>query len=100
MSRTHVEPIIDPDRIALARRLLADKRGAGSMVEWDDAVSAISAAFRHGYSMHFADQGGASACRICGCSFFAPCRTEDGPCGWATDDLCTACEPFVEGANP
>lgn len=30
-------------------------------------------------------------CRVCGCDEMRACQTEDGPCGWAKPDLCTAC---------
>lgn len=30
-------------------------------------------------------------CGICGCTQSSACESEDGPCGWARSDLCTAC---------
>lgn len=30
-------------------------------------------------------------CRSCACSWFDPCQTLQGSCGWAAPDLCTAC---------
>jgi len=30
-------------------------------------------------------------CRVCGCSQLNPCETDEGPCGWAESDLCSAC---------
>lgn len=30
-------------------------------------------------------------CRVCGCSQDNPCQGEQGTCGWAESDLCTAC---------
>ncbi|MDR3510674.1 MAG: hypothetical protein P4L73_03510 [Caulobacteraceae bacterium] len=32
------------------------------------------------------------ACRVCGCTWFRACLTEDGPCWWVEDDLCSACD--------
>lgn len=31
------------------------------------------------------------ACRVCGCTEDSACFTDEGPCGWAEADLCTAC---------
>lgn len=31
------------------------------------------------------------ACRGCGCTEHNACMTEDGPCGWARPQICTAC---------
>jgi hypothetical protein len=36
-------------------------------------------------------QPAAGYCRICGCSQFNACETDDGPCGWIEEDLCSAC---------
>jgi hypothetical protein len=33
----------------------------------------------------------APKCRICGCTQLRACVTEDGPCWWASPDLCSAC---------
>jgi hypothetical protein len=30
-------------------------------------------------------------CRVCGCTWYAPCITKDGPCYWVKEDLCSAC---------
>jgi len=30
-------------------------------------------------------------CRVCGCTFEHACETEDGPCHWVEEDLCSAC---------
>lgn len=32
------------------------------------------------------------ACRVCGCTDLAACVTEDGPCHWVAEDLCSACD--------
>jgi len=32
------------------------------------------------------------SCRVCGCTEDNACVDDDGPCGWAEDDLCTACK--------
>jgi len=32
---------------------------------------------------------GDRACRVCGCTEYEPCEP---PCGWADEELCTACE--------
>lgn len=37
------------------------------------------------------DDDGEQACRVCGCTESNACVDDDGPCGWAEDDLCTAC---------
>ena len=34
-------------------------------------------------------------CRICGCTNEAACETEDGPCYWVENDLCSACSKAV-----
>jgi hypothetical protein len=31
------------------------------------------------------------SCRRCGCTDDRACQTEDGPCFWVEDDLCSAC---------
>ncbi|MBX3447537.1 MAG: hypothetical protein KF765_12355 [Parvibaculaceae bacterium] len=30
-------------------------------------------------------------CRVCGCTQENACQTEDGPCFWLEDDLCSGC---------
>jgi|SoiMethySBSTD1v2_1073268.scaffolds.fasta_scaffold06035_31 hypothetical protein len=30
-------------------------------------------------------------CKACGCSELQACMTEDGPCWWITDELCSGC---------
>jgi len=30
-------------------------------------------------------------CRVCGCTDEHACETDDGPCHWVEDDLCSAC---------
>lgn len=30
-------------------------------------------------------------CRVCGCTWNNACMTEQGPCWWVEDDLCSAC---------
>lgn len=30
-------------------------------------------------------------CRVCGCAEDHPCMTEDGPCFWLEQDLCSGC---------
>ncbi len=37
-----------------------------------------------------------AACVLCGCRQHSPCETPHGPCGWATQDLCTACSAVAE----
>lgn len=40
-------------------------------------------------------------CRECGCSQFDPCiADQSGPCAWAAEDLCTACEPPAAARTP
>jgi hypothetical protein len=36
-------------------------------------------------------------CRICGCTDSNACITEDGPCCWIWEDLCSACDYFPDG---
>lgn len=36
-------------------------------------------------------KAGLPICRTCGCTEHTPCMTDEGPCGWAAGDLCTAC---------
>lgn len=31
-------------------------------------------------------------CRVCGCSDFDACMTDDGPCWWVEEDLCSGCD--------
>lgn len=38
-------------------------------------------------------------CRVCGCDHYHPCITEDGPCYWVEDDLCSACSKNMEKFN-
>jgi hypothetical protein len=38
-------------------------------------------------------------CRLCGCTDSTPCITEEGPCSWVLDDLCSACCVFLEDQN-
>lgn len=35
-------------------------------------------------------------CYVCGCDEMHACETEEGPCGWADDHLCTACDDAGE----
>lgn len=30
-------------------------------------------------------------CRRCGCTDFEPCLTDEGPCCWVENNLCSAC---------
>mgnify|MGYP007013984346 FL=1 len=30
-------------------------------------------------------------CRVCGCSWDNACVTDDGPCYWVEEDLCSSC---------
>ena len=39
-----------------------------------------------------------ATCRVCGCTEMSACVTDDGPCAWAEDDLCTACVGKAEAA--
>jgi len=36
-------------------------------------------------------------CRVCGCTYHNPC---EGGCGWADEDLCTACANDDEAGSP
>lgn len=33
----------------------------------------------------------AQVCRVCGCTEYNACETDDGPCDWVEPDLCSAC---------
>jgi hypothetical protein len=35
-------------------------------------------------------------CRICGCTDFEACRTEEGPCYWVSENLCSECAETSE----
>jgi len=38
-------------------------------------------------------------CRVCGCTDYDPCITDEGPCSWVEKDLCSACctyEDFIK----
>lgn len=37
-------------------------------------------------------------CRACGCTQNAACMTEEGPCYWIEEDLCSACLDAEDGA--
>jgi hypothetical protein len=39
-------------------------------------------------------------CRVCGCTEDHACLTEEGPCYWVEDDLCSACQPVVDFHPP
>jgi len=42
-------------------------------------------------------------CRRCGCTEFDPCFTDDGPCSWIEENLCSACvttEDFERWRSP
>ena len=36
-------------------------------------------------------------CRVCGCTQMQACQTEDGPCFWLEDDLCSGCLDAEDG---
>lgn len=38
-------------------------------------------------------------CRVCGCDDNHACMTEEGPCYWVEDDLCSACAEKTEEAK-
>lgn len=38
-------------------------------------------------------------CRVCGCSEFNACMTDNGPCHWVEKDLCSACQ-FTFAGGP
>jgi hypothetical protein len=84
------------DRLALARRLLADAgiHPGALMVSRIDAVAAIADAFEHGRRIAVAEIAGERHCRVCGCTALNACRP---PCGWAGEDLCTACADAAGG---
>jgi len=42
------------------------------------------------------EEGNTIACRVCGCTWENACVTEEGPCYWAEDDLCSVCENWLE----
>lgn len=31
-------------------------------------------------------------CRVCGCTYNNACVTENGPCSWVDEDLCSVCD--------
>ncbi|HUV53024.1 MAG TPA: hypothetical protein VMW64_08125 [Dehalococcoidia bacterium] len=35
-------------------------------------------------------------CRVCGCTNEHACETDEGPCHWVEDDLCSACAAKVK----
>lgn len=37
-------------------------------------------------------------CRACGCSQLNACETDDGPCSWVEEDLCTRCAAEGSGS--
>ena len=37
-------------------------------------------------------------CRVCGCTDFDQCVSEDGPCEWVEADLCSSCALLVPGS--
>jgi hypothetical protein len=51
-----------------------------------------------GMARSLADQDAGLVCRECGCTDANPCVDEDTgeTCGWASDDLCTFCDPDSE----
>lgn len=36
-------------------------------------------------------------CRVCGCTGTRACMTEDGPCFWLEEDLCSGCLDREDG---
>lgn len=96
MSETIVRAI-DPERMALARRLLFEGRHieGGAFIDLDDAAAAIAEAFEHGRRFGAARVRGVRACRVCGCTDLAPCH--GFTCAWVGETLCDACQPFLQG---
>jgi hypothetical protein len=92
-----IERDLDPDRMALARRLLFERRRVhgGAFIDLDDAAAAIAEAFEHGRRFGVAKVVRTRVCRVCGCTEFDPCR-DALPCAWVGPDLCDLCKPFTE----
>lgn len=85
-----------PDTKALAGRLLSDaglEPGALTLSR-ADVEQLLGAAFDMGAHAGVADVADDRRCRICGCTQYRACP---GSCSWVGPDLCSTCEPFVEG---
>jgi hypothetical protein len=49
---------------------------------------------------HEALDAPARACRACGCTENRACVADGEACGWAEQDLCTACVEILDGPPP
>jgi hypothetical protein len=89
---------IDPDALALTRRLIAEQgiEPGALMVPRADVDALVALAAIHGARLISAKVLNFRFCRVCGCTETASCRPE--PCWWASRDLCSACAPFVGAA--
>lgn len=90
-------PVFERDVVPLTRRLLAEAGlPAGALtIGAADVQRLVARAMDVGGERLLAAAAGDRACRVCGCTQFRACRPPHGPCAWAADDLCTACEEFV-----
>lgn len=74
------------ERLGLARELVRQLAGRGEDVAGTEVTEDAD---------RLVDDWDGGECRVCGCTQNDPCEP---PCGWAEDDLCSACVDVEEDA--